>query len=126
MSVTFQVGTGCLHVWLACCCGGSLGQAAFTFGSPAAAVGLRKASGGGTVVAQQGPEELLMGLQAPQMPNCRVFFAEILTVQQKAGDTATQVKDVKHLLPAWVVQQRAATQLPCPGEKAGPNVWSSF
>lgn len=66
------------------------GQAAFTFGLPAAAVGLWKASGGGTVVAQQGPEELLMGLQAPQMPNCRVFFVEILTVQQKAGDTATQ------------------------------------
>ena len=96
------------------------------FGLPAAAVGLWKASGGGTVVAQQGPEELLMGLQAPQMLNCRVFFAEILTIQQKAGDTATQVKDVKHLFPAWVVQQRAATWLPCPGEKAGPNIWSSF
>ena len=72
------------------------------------------------------PEELLMGLQTPQMLNYKVFFVEILTVQQKAGDTATQVKDIKHLLPTWVVQQRAATWLPCAGEKAGPNVGSSF
>lgn len=50
------------------------GQAAFTFGSPAAAVVLWKTREGGTVVARQGPEDLLMGLQAPQMLNYKVFF----------------------------------------------------
>lgn len=64
----------------------------------------------GTGVAGRGPVGLLMGLCFPQSLNNKMLSVEILIAQRKAWDTATQMKDEKHLFSQ--VRGRLAATMP--------------